>query len=91
MQTVDIFSLTMYMCVTQAVVETDNNVQTVETSSLTMYMCVTGCGMNRWQCANGRCIYLLGRCDNFPDCLDESDERGCSVLGNYYRHLVAHL
>ena len=34
--------------------------------------CKTG-----FKCANGQCIFLAWRCDDEPDCEDESDEESC--------------
>ncbi|XP_045212464.1 mucin-2-like [Mercenaria mercenaria] len=43
----------------------------------------SNCGTNQWQCSDGSCIFLVARCDNFPDCTDKSDEQGCvSVVCN---------
>ncbi|WAQ97131.1 VLDLR-like protein [Mya arenaria] len=39
-----------------------------------------GCAADKWQCANGPCIYLLSRCDSFLDCFDGSDERACHII-----------
>ena len=36
-----------------------------------------GCGPGQWQCADGQCISVAGRCDSIPDCDDESDEKEC--------------
>jgi len=30
------------------------------------------------QCENGQCVRREQLCDNFPDCVDGSDERNCS-------------
>ncbi|KAL4239288.1 hypothetical protein ACF0H5_000105 [Mactra antiquata] len=36
------------------------------------------CAKHQWQCLDGTCIFLIGRCDNYPDCTDRSDEYGCN-------------
>ena len=41
--------------------------------------CGYTCEADEFQCANGGCIDLEWRCDNFPDCHDMSDERNCSI------------
>jgi hypothetical protein len=38
------------------------------------------CETNQWQCQSGdECIKLEYRCDEHPDCIDESDEVGCAI------------
>jgi len=32
-----------------------------------------------WRCAGGACIQAAARCDGSPQCLDQSDERGCQL------------
>lgn len=41
--------------------------------------CGYTCEADEFQCANGGCIDLEWRCDNFTDCHDMSDERNCSI------------
>ncbi|XP_060590287.1 uncharacterized protein LOC132745390 [Ruditapes philippinarum] len=36
------------------------------------------CSTNEWRCVNGDCISDSLKCDNLPDCDDESDEQSCS-------------
>ena len=33
------------------------------------------CGANRWSCGDKACIPLSFKCDGFPDCTDETDEK----------------
>ncbi|XP_060590279.1 sushi, von Willebrand factor type A, EGF and pentraxin domain-containing protein 1-like isoform X2 [Ruditapes philippinarum] len=33
------------------------------------------CSANEWRCDNGDCILESQKCDNFPNCTDESDEQ----------------
>ena len=36
------------------------------------------CFANQYTCSNGACVDGLRRCDGYPDCDDDSDERGCT-------------
>lgn len=36
------------------------------------------CSRDEFKCDNGACINIDFYCDGQPDCLDDSDERGCS-------------
>nr|XP_033502276.1 low-density lipoprotein receptor-related protein 2-like isoform X6 [Epinephelus lanceolatus] len=39
-----------------------------------------GCHQGQWQCDDGNCIPDVWRCDGGGDCLDGSDEMGCTAL-----------
>lgn len=52
--------------------------------------CGYTCEANEFQCANGGCIDLEWRCDNFPDCHDGSDELNCST-GKFCCTIVSHV
>merc|ERR1711894_867100 len=42
---------------------------------------LTGCDPEgEFTCNDGQCIQMKRRCDQVPDCRDESDERGCKVI-----------
>ena len=42
---------------------------------------LTRCNPERlFTCDNGQCIKMEERCNQLPDCRDESDERGCRVV-----------
>ena len=41
---------------------------------------LTGCEEGEFTCDNGQCIKMEERCNQLPDCRDESDERGCRVV-----------
>lgn len=36
------------------------------------------CRSGEWQCSNGDCIHLSGRCNGRYECRDYSDEASCS-------------
>lgn len=36
--------------------------------------CYSDCALNEWMCADGSCILAELKCDDFADCLDQSDE-----------------
>ena len=38
------------------------------------------CGEGEFTCDDGQCIKMEERCNQVPDCRDESDERGCKVI-----------
>ncbi|KAL4221167.1 hypothetical protein ACF0H5_019426 [Mactra antiquata] len=37
-----------------------------------------GCRPGEWQCEDGGCIDISGRCNNYFDCADDSDEEKCN-------------
>ncbi|XP_040578444.1 basement membrane proteoglycan isoform X5 [Lepeophtheirus salmonis] len=39
--------------------------------------------VEEFQCSSGDCVKLSGRCDEIPDCLDESDETFCNKNNDY--------
>ena len=42
---------------------------------------LTGCNKEgEFTCDNGECVLMEERCNQVPDCRDESDERGCKVV-----------
>ena len=41
---------------------------------------LTGCRDDEFTCSDGQCISMNGRCNQIPNCLDESDEIGCSLI-----------
>ena len=41
---------------------------------------LTGCAEGNFTCDDGECIQMEERCDQIPDCNDESDENNCNIL-----------
>ena len=46
----------------------------------TLQLKLTGCREEEFTCADGQCIMMEKRCNQLPDCSDNSDERGCQML-----------
>ena len=43
-------------------------------------MKLTGCKQDEFTCDDGQCIDMVERCDQRPQCQDESDELSCKIL-----------
>lgn len=43
-------------------------------------MKLTGCSEEEFTCDDGQCIKMEERCDQLPQCRDETDERNCKIL-----------
>ena len=43
-------------------------------------MKLTGCNQNEFTCDDGQCVRMDQRCNQLPNCRDESDEKGCRFL-----------
>ena len=41
---------------------------------------MSGCQANEYTCNDGQCVSMDDRCNQLPNCRDESDERNCNVL-----------
>ena len=41
---------------------------------------LTSCKAGEFTCDDGQCVKIKERCDQVPDCKDESDEKGCQLL-----------
>ena len=48
--------------------------------SYTLPLKLTGCKEGNFTCDDGQCIAMEERCDQLPQCRDESDEIGCKIL-----------
>ena len=48
--------------------------------SYTAVLKLTGCKVGEFTCDDGQCVKMKERCDQVPDCRDESDEVGCRVI-----------
>ena len=47
----------------------------------TTYLKMTGCNPNgEFTCNDGQCVSMEQRCNQMPNCNDESDEKGCQLL-----------
>ena len=46
----------------------------------TTFLKLSGCSMGDFTCDSGQCVRIEQRCDQLPNCRDESDERGCQLL-----------
>ena len=49
-----------------------------ETNSLKLSL--TACPKGSFNCDDGMCIDLANKCDSSSDCLDDSDEKNCTIL-----------
>ena len=38
------------------------------------------CPWGYFRCESGQCVHLFGKCDEYEDCNDGSDERRCSEI-----------
>ena len=41
---------------------------------------LTSCREGEFTCEDGQCVQMVERCNQVPDCRDESDERGCQLM-----------
>ena len=51
---------------------------------------LTGCKDGQFTCDDGQCIKMKERCNQVPDCRDESDENGCQLIifrNNYNKNI----
>ena len=48
--------------------------------SFTLPLKLTGCEDGKFTCDDGQCVDMEERCDQLPQCKDESDERECKIL-----------
>ena len=51
---------------------------------------LTGCKEGDFTCNDGQCVRMVERCNQVPDCRDESDENGCQLIvfkDNYNKNI----
>ena len=51
---------------------------------------LTGCAEGEFTCDDGQCVKMEERCNQVPDCRDESDEDGCQLVvfkNNYKKNI----
>ena len=51
---------------------------------------LTGCQDGDFTCDDGQCVRMVERCNQVPDCRDESDENGCQLIvfkNNYNKNI----
>ena len=41
---------------------------------------LTGCKEDEFTCDDGQCVKMEERCNQIPDCRDESDEKECQLI-----------
>ena len=54
--------------------------QCFEGKEYTREMKLTGCKNTQFTCDDGQCVMMEERCNQVPDCEDESDEMNCKIL-----------
>ena len=54
--------------------------QCSEGKEYTLEMKMTGCSNKQFTCDDGQCVKMEERCDQLPNCDDQSDEQNCKVL-----------
>ena len=58
--------------------------------SYTTELKMSGCQANEFTCNDGQCVSMDQRCNQFPECRDESDEMNCDILvlkGGYNKNV----
>ena len=51
-----------------------------EGKEYTLEMKLTGCNKTQFTCDDGQCVMMEERCNQIPDCDDDSDELNCKIL-----------
>ena len=63
---------------------TGDKIEGCSTESYTTMLKLTGCNLDldvpQFTCDDGQCIDMEQRCDQLPNCRDESDEENCQLL-----------
>ena len=57
-----------------------DNFRCFEGKQYTIEMKLTGCKNTQFTCDDGQCVKMEERCNQIPNCEDESDERDCKIL-----------
>ena len=58
----------------------DSNACSEHKESYTIEMKLSGCSQSEFTCDDGQCVKINQRCNQAPNCRDESDEVGCQFL-----------
>ena len=61
-------------------IEGDRYPCSAEGKDYDIQMKLTGCKADEFTCDDGQCIKMEERCDQMPQCGDESDEQNCKIL-----------
>ena len=62
----------------------------INIDSYTTELKMSGCVDGQFTCFDGQCVSMDKRCDQLPNCRDDSDEKGCDILvlkGGYNRNI----
>lgn len=63
--------------------KTYQNGAPVKKANCTNEFIFTECDRDQWKCKSGQCIPVAAYCNDYPDCLDNSDEENCPTIPPY--------